>query len=146
MTPPGLCFLTGTSVFVQMLYDNGQLASTYLDAFCLTGKASYARVARGILDYLRRDMTHPDGGIFSAEAGFYLPCAVPFNSAPSGTEPSYQLIACKCRGVCWVVHQHAEHRQSEAGLTVFSSHSNETLTCARTLWEGCILQGEGQIA
>lgn len=50
-----------------MLYDNGQLASTYLDAFCLTGKASYARVTRGILDYLRRDMTHPDGGIFSAE-------------------------------------------------------------------------------
>ncbi|CAL5218409.1 g85 [Coccomyxa viridis] len=53
--------------FEKMLYDNGQLASTYLDAFCLTGKASYARVARGILDYLKRDMTHPDGGIFSAE-------------------------------------------------------------------------------
>ena len=52
---------------MQMLYDNGQLASTYLDAFCLTGNASYARVTRGILDYLRRDMTHPDGGIFSAE-------------------------------------------------------------------------------
>lgn len=50
-----------------MLYDNGQLASTYLDAFCLTGKAAYAHVARGILDYLGRDMTHSDGGIFSAE-------------------------------------------------------------------------------
>ena len=52
---------------MQMLYDNGQLASTYLDAFCLTGKSLYARVARGILDYLRRDLTHLDGGIFSAE-------------------------------------------------------------------------------
>ena len=52
-----------------MLYDNGQLASTYLDAFCLTGKSAYVRVARGILDYLGRDMTHPDGGIYSAEVG-----------------------------------------------------------------------------
>jgi len=54
-----------------MLYDNGQLASTYLDAFCLTGNPVYARAARGILDYLQRDMTHPDGGIFSAEV---TPC------------------------------------------------------------------------
>jgi hypothetical protein len=50
-----------------MLYDNGQLAQTYLDAFRVTGDARYARVARGVLDYLRRDMTHPEGGIFSAE-------------------------------------------------------------------------------
>ena len=27
----------------------------------------YARTARDILDYMRRDMTHPDGGLFSAE-------------------------------------------------------------------------------
>lgn len=54
-------------VCMQMLYDNGQLAATYLDAFCATGDESYAHVARGVLDYLRRDMTHSDGGIFSAE-------------------------------------------------------------------------------
>ena len=53
--------------FEKMLYDNPQLASTYLDAFALTGDRAFAEVARGILDYLRRDMTHPKGGIFSAE-------------------------------------------------------------------------------
>lgn len=53
--------------FEKMLYDNPQLASTYLDAFALTGDWAFAGVARGILDYLRRDMTHPKGGIFSAE-------------------------------------------------------------------------------
>ena len=57
---------------LQMLYDNGQLAQTYLDAFGATGNAAYARVAQGILDYLRRDMTHPDGGIFSAEVPVLL--------------------------------------------------------------------------
>ena len=62
------CALTSLCLLrLQMLYDNGQLAQTYLDAFSLTGNAAYARVARGILDYLHRDMTHPDGGIFSAE-------------------------------------------------------------------------------
>ena len=53
--------------FEKMLYDNPQLACTYLDAFAVTKDQSYAEVARGILDYLRRDMTHPLGGIFSAE-------------------------------------------------------------------------------
>jgi hypothetical protein len=50
-----------------MLYDNGQLAQTYLDAYRATGDVRYARVARGILDYLHRDMTHPEGGFYSAE-------------------------------------------------------------------------------
>ena len=53
--------------FEKMLYDNPQLASSYLDAFALTGDRQFAEVARGVLDYLMRDMTHPQGGIFSAE-------------------------------------------------------------------------------
>jgi uncharacterized protein YyaL (SSP411 family) len=27
----------------------------------------YATVVRGVLDYMRRDMTHPEGGLYSAE-------------------------------------------------------------------------------
>ena len=50
-----------------MLYDNPQLAMTYLDAYQLTGDASHAAVAAGVLDYLMRDMTHPEGGVFAAE-------------------------------------------------------------------------------
>lgn len=53
--------------FEKMLYDNPQLASTYLAAFQITGDVQYAGVARGIFDYLLRDMTHPEGGLFSAE-------------------------------------------------------------------------------
>lgn len=53
--------------FEKMLYDNPQLAIMYLNVFQITGDLRYARVARGILDYLRRDMTHPEGGVYSAE-------------------------------------------------------------------------------
>ncbi|MEW5301111.1 MAG: hypothetical protein WDW36_003991 [Sanguina aurantia] len=53
--------------FEKMLYDNTQLASTYLAAYQATGDEQYAQVARGVLDYMRRGMTHPEGGLFCAE-------------------------------------------------------------------------------
>ncbi|XP_024965667.1 spermatogenesis-associated protein 20 isoform X1 [Cynara cardunculus var. scolymus] len=53
--------------FEKMLYDQGQLANVYLDVFSITKDVFYSRVARDILDYLRRDMIGPNGEIFSAE-------------------------------------------------------------------------------
>jgi uncharacterized protein YyaL (SSP411 family) len=53
--------------FEKMLYDNAQLAHLYLDAYLVSGEARYAEVARDILDYVLRDMTHPEGGFYSAE-------------------------------------------------------------------------------
>jgi len=52
--------------FEKMLYDNAQLAVLYLEAFQATGQQEYADVARQTLDYVGREMTHPDGGFFSA--------------------------------------------------------------------------------
>jgi len=53
--------------FEKMLYDNAQLVQLYLDAFLVSGDARHAEVARDILDYVLRDMTHPEGGFYSAE-------------------------------------------------------------------------------
>ncbi len=53
--------------FEKMLYDNAQLANLYLDAWLVSGQARHAEVARGILRYVLRDMTHPQGGFYSAE-------------------------------------------------------------------------------
>ncbi len=53
--------------FEKMLYDNAQLVQLYLDAFLVSGNASHAEVARDILAYVLRDMTHPEGGFYSAE-------------------------------------------------------------------------------
>jgi len=54
--------------FEKMLYDNAQLAQLYLDAHLISPKdGQYAAVARDILEYVRRDLTHPDGGFYSAE-------------------------------------------------------------------------------
>jgi hypothetical protein len=61
--------------FEKMLYDNAQLAQLYLDAYLASAPRpgqgapapAFAAVARDILDYVLRDMTHPGGGFYSAE-------------------------------------------------------------------------------
>lgn len=53
--------------FEKMLYDQAQLACLYLDAYQLTRESLFPAIARGILDYVRRDMTGKEGRFFSAE-------------------------------------------------------------------------------
>ena len=53
--------------FEKMLYDNSQLARAYLHAWQLTGADFYRRVAAETLDYVAREMTHPDGGFYSTQ-------------------------------------------------------------------------------
>jgi uncharacterized protein YyaL (SSP411 family) len=53
--------------FEKMLYDEGQLAISYLEAFQITGEAVYAETARRIFDYVLRDMTDAGGAFYSAE-------------------------------------------------------------------------------
>ncbi|MEQ1948219.1 MAG: thioredoxin domain-containing protein [Bryobacteraceae bacterium] len=53
--------------FEKMLYDQAQLAVSYLETFQITRDGQYAEAARDILDYVLRDMTDPAGGFYSAE-------------------------------------------------------------------------------
>jgi uncharacterized protein len=53
--------------FEKMLYDQAQLALSYVEAFQITGDGSFAQVARDIFEYVLRDMTDDTGGFYSAE-------------------------------------------------------------------------------
>ncbi len=53
--------------FEKMLYDNAQLARLYLWAGIGLGEPRFVEVALDTLEYLRRDLRHPDGGFYSAE-------------------------------------------------------------------------------
>ncbi len=53
--------------FEKMLYDNALLASLYLQAHQATGSPLYRRVAQETLDYILRDLRHPDGGFYSSQ-------------------------------------------------------------------------------
>jgi hypothetical protein len=52
--------------FEKMLYDNALLAVAYAEAWQVTRRPDLARVLRGTLDYLLREMTAPGGGFWSA--------------------------------------------------------------------------------
>ena len=52
--------------FEIMLYDNAMLAWTYARAFALTREPRYAAVARGICDFVLREMTSAEGAFYTA--------------------------------------------------------------------------------
>jgi uncharacterized protein len=53
--------------FEKMLYDNAQLAQLYTRAWLVTREERYRRIASETLEYLLREMRHPEGGFFSSQ-------------------------------------------------------------------------------
>jgi uncharacterized protein YyaL (SSP411 family) len=51
--------------FEKMLYDNGQLLKLVADAWLVTGKPLFKRVAEETVGWIRREMQSPDGAYYS---------------------------------------------------------------------------------
>lgn len=52
--------------FEKMLYDNGQLATVYAEAYALTKRSDFRRTTEGILDFVSRELTAEGGGFYSS--------------------------------------------------------------------------------
>ena len=59
--------------FEKMLYDNAQLAVSYLQAWQWSREPVFADAARDIFNYVLCDMTSPDGAFFAAEDADSMP-------------------------------------------------------------------------
>ena len=59
--------------FEKMLYDQAQLVLAYLEAGQASGAAALLDVAADTIEYVLRDLTHPEGGFYSAEDADSLP-------------------------------------------------------------------------
>lgn len=53
--------------FEKMLYDQAMLVMAYTETYLVAKNTFYKNTAEEILEYVLRDMTHPEGGFFSAE-------------------------------------------------------------------------------
>ena len=77
--------------FEKMLYDQAQLVLAYVEAAQLTGEGFWADVAADTLEYVKRDLTHPDGGFYSAEDADSVPSEQATRNAqdasPRGANP-----------------------------------------------------------
>jgi uncharacterized protein YyaL (SSP411 family) len=52
--------------FEKMLYDNALLTRAYVDAWLITGRPAFRRVAEETIGFVAREMTSPEGGFFSS--------------------------------------------------------------------------------
>jgi uncharacterized protein len=77
--------------FEKMLYDQAQLVLAYAEAAQVTGDRFYAEVAIDTLDYVRRDLTSPGGGFFSAEDADSVPPEHAHEKHPHKTEGSFYI-------------------------------------------------------
>lgn len=53
--------------FEKMLYDQALLSRAYLEAYQATAKTAYADTVNGIFEYVKREMTSPEGAFYSAQ-------------------------------------------------------------------------------
>ena len=88
--------------FEKMLYDNALLARTYLEAFQVTRQEAYRDVTTDVLDYIRKEMTHPQGGFYSAtdadsegvEGKFFVWTPEEVSEAVGDPEDARRFCAC----------------------------------------------------
>ena len=59
--------------FEKMLYDQAQLVLAFLEAAQAAGDPTFRAVADDTLSYVRRELTHAEGGFFSAEDADSIP-------------------------------------------------------------------------
>jgi len=52
--------------FEKMLYDNAQLVRAYLHAWQITKEPEFKRIVEETLEFVAREMTHPEGGFYSS--------------------------------------------------------------------------------
>ena len=53
--------------FEKMLYDNALLSQLYSELYQITKAENYLKITRKTLDFVMREMTHPEGGFYSAQ-------------------------------------------------------------------------------
>ncbi|MSO83269.1 MAG: thioredoxin domain-containing protein [Acidobacteria bacterium] len=77
--------------FEKMLYDQAQLVLAYVEAAQLTSDPLFAQVAADTLEYVRRDLTHPEGGFYSAEDADSVPPEHATEPSPHKSEGAFYI-------------------------------------------------------
>jgi uncharacterized protein len=77
--------------FEKMLYDQAQLVLAYVEGAQAFGDAGLLSVAEDTLNYVLREMTHPEGAFFSAEDADSVPPEAAASDHPHKSEGAFYL-------------------------------------------------------
>jgi uncharacterized protein YyaL (SSP411 family) len=77
--------------FEKMLYDQAQLVLAYLEGAQAAGSPFFREVAADTLQYVARDLTHADGGFYSAEDADSIPPEQALADAPHKREGAFYV-------------------------------------------------------
>jgi uncharacterized protein len=77
--------------FEKMLYDQAQLSLAYLEASQAANDPFFAQIAEDTLQYVRREMTHPNGGFYSAEDADSVPPEQQSDPSPRKMEGAFYI-------------------------------------------------------
>ena len=77
--------------FEKMLYDQAQLVLAYVEAAQLTDDRFFGDVAVDALEYVTRDLAHPEGGFFSAEDADSIPPEHAHERSPHKSEGAFYI-------------------------------------------------------
>src|SRR3972149_6961899 len=103
----------------------------YLDAWLATGDQEYRRVAEETLDYVLREMTHPEGGFYSSqdadsegeEGKFFVWTPEEIRASLGDSEETRVALRCwgvedgpnfEGKSILWVPREPSEEREADA--------------------------------
>ena len=139
--------------FEKMLYDNGQLLSLYSEAFQVTPDPLYREVVFQTVNWVRRELTNPEGGFYSSldadsegeEGKFYVWTREELQAALGAEEPlaaSYY----QCTGLGnWEHGRNILHRR-QANEEFAQQHNLEPHVLAKLIhgWQKQLLAARAQ--
>ncbi len=106
--------------FEKMADDNAWLLRNYIDAYCTFNDELFKEVAKGIVDFLRRELSHEDGGFYASqdadvspddEGGYFLWRNEDFKNCL--TEEEYHLLS------AYYLHKDGEMRHDASKMVLY---------------------------
>jgi uncharacterized protein YyaL (SSP411 family) len=139
--------------FEKMLYDNGQLVSLYAEAYQVTQEELYRTVVYKTVEFVRRELTSPEGGFYSSldadsegeEGKFYVFTRDELRTILGDEEPLFSAYYnCTALGN-WEHGQNILHRrQSDARFAAEHEIAPQTLAALIKGWKERIMAVRAQ--
>jgi len=139
--------------FEKMLYDNAQLLGVYSKAFKQFKLPSYKQVVFETLEFLKREMRHPDGGYYAAidadtkgeEGVYYIWKEDEIDQILGNEADTFKAYYAVQTEYSWEEGSYVLHqRDSDQEFLLAHELSSSSLTNSKKAWKNLLLEARSQ--